>query len=306
MLKIFRLLALVIIVASAVFAADQPGPKVDKQKLEAYLRYAEAYSPQVSFSIDDPTPSPFKGYYRILVHLSNGPHKVDRVYYVTADGQRFVNGTIWELNESPFLDTLEHLPADGPSFGPENAKVTMVVFSDFECPYCREFAKTIRDNIPKKYPNEVRVIFKDFPIESIHKWAEAAAEASHCVANQKADAFWTFHDWIFEHQQEVNESNLREKVLAFAKDQNLDIAKVSSCMDTHATAGEIKRSLEAGQELQIQQTPTVFVNGRTIGGAVPWDTLDTVIQLELKRPKDVPGPQATKCCEIKMPTVVSK
>ena len=304
--KTFRLWALAVILASGACAADKIAPKIDKQKLEAYMRYAEGYAAQVSISIDDPTASSFKGYFRLLVHLSNGPHKVDRVYYVTADGQQFVNGNIWPLNENPFADTLEHMPTDGPSFGPETAKITMVIFSDFECPYCREFAKTMRDNIPQKYPDAIRVIFKDFPIASMHKWAEAAAEASHCVQNQKPEAFWTFHDWIFEHQQEVNEGNLREKILGFVKDQNLDAAKASSCMDTHATAEEINRSLEAGRQLQIQQTPTIFLNGRTIGGAVPWDTLNAVIQLELNRPKDIPGPTAAKCCEVTIPTVVSK
>ncbi|MGA8028162.1 MAG: thioredoxin domain-containing protein [Bryobacteraceae bacterium] len=296
-----------IVAASSTFAAPgDSAPKIDKQKLENYLRYAEAYSAKVKFVIDDPAPSPFRGYFRVLVHLSNGPQRLDRVYYVTLDGQHFVNGSIWDLNESPFLDNLQHLPSDGPSFGPENASVTMVVFSDFECPYCREFAKTMRDNVPKKYPNDVRVIFEDFPLESIHKWARAAAEASHCVGDQKPEAFWVFHDWIYDHQGEVNESNLREKTLAIAKEQNLDLSKISSCIDTHATAAQVNQSVEAGQSLQVQQTPTIFVNGRTISGAVPWNTLDTVIQLELNKPKDVPGAPASKCCEVTIPTVIKK
>ncbi len=206
--------ALVAACAAVLLCAPEtpstPAPKIDKQKLETYIRYAEGYSPEVKMAIDDPVPSAFPGYFRVLVHLSAGTHKLDRVYYVTPDGVQFINGSIWKLNESPFLDTLEHLPTDGPSFGPSNAKVTVVVFSDFECPYCRELAKTVRDNIPQKYPNDVRVVFKDFPIDSIHKWARAAAEAAHCLASQKPEAFWAFHDWVFEHQQEVNETNLRE------------------------------------------------------------------------------------------------
>ncbi len=287
-------------------AAESIAPKIDKQRLEEYVRYAEGYPPDVKFAIDDPTPSSFKGYFRILVHLSSGQRRLDRLYYVTADGQHFINGAVWDLNESPFVDTLAHLPTDGPSFGPSEAKVTIVVFSDFECPYCREFAKTLRSNVGEKYPNDVRVIFKDFPIESIHKWALAAAEAAHCLGDQKPAAFWAFHDWIFEHQQEVNEGNLRDKALNVAKDQSLDLSKVSSCIDTYATAQEVNRSLQQGAALQIQQTPTLFVNGRMIGGAIDWKTLDTVIQMELKRPKDIPGPTAQKCCEVDIPTIVKK
>ena len=101
----------------------------------------------------------------------------------------------------------------------------LVIFSDFECPYCREFAKTVRDNIPKQYPKDVRVVFEDFPLDSIHPWARAAAEDSHCVGSQSVDAFWAYHDWIFAHATEIKADNLRDKVLAWAKDQKLDTAK---------------------------------------------------------------------------------
>jgi protein-disulfide isomerase len=278
-------------------------PKLDKPKLEAYIRYSEGFTAEVQFSIDDPIPSAYKGYFRVVAHMTKGHNRLDRVYYVSPDGQRFVNGTIWDLNESPFLDTLEHLPTDGPSFGPANAKVTVVVFSDFECPFCRELARTVRDNIPQKYPNDVRVIYKDYPIDSIHPWARAAAEASHCIADQNIPAFWAFHDWIFEHQQEINPANLRDKVLEFAKDHQLDSAKIGSCMETHATAQTVEQSLRAGQALQIEQTPTLFVNGRTIGGAISWEQLQSVIELELKRPAEIPGPPAEKCCDVSMPRV---
>jgi hypothetical protein len=77
-------------------------------------------------------------------------------------------------------------------------------------------------------------------------------------------------------------------------------------MDTHATGEQVKRSIAAGRILQIQQTPTVFVNGRTIPGAVPWSSLDTVIQMELNRPRDIPGVSAEKCCSVAVPTVAEK
>jgi protein-disulfide isomerase len=303
---IFGAVCAILCVPSVFCASEASTPNIDKQKLEAYVRYAEGYSPEVKISIDDPAPSPFAGYYRILVHLTAGTHKLDRLYYASQDGQEFINGNVWKLGQTPFLDTLQHLPTNGPSFGPSNAKVTIVVFSDFECPYCRELAKTLRDNIPQKYPTDVRVVFKDFPIDSIHKWARAASEAAHCLANQTPGAFWAFHDWVFEHQQEVNETNLRDKVLEFAKQQKLDGAQVSSCMANHATAQEVSQNQQIGAALQISQTPTIFVNGRTISGAVPWQTLDSVIKMELNRPKEIAASSAEKCCEITIPTVSKK
>lgn len=297
---------LALCLCGALAAADAPPPKLDKPKLEAYIRYAEAFTSDVQFSIDDAIPSAYKGYFRVVAHLTKGPNRLDRVYYVTPDGQHFVNGAIWDLNDSPFLDTLQHLPTDGPSFGPTTAKVTIVVFSDFECPYCRQLAKTLRDNIPQKFPNDVRVIFKDYPIDSIHPWARAAAEASHCIADQKIPAFWAFHDWIFEHQQEVNPTNLREKTLTFAKENGLDAGKIANCIDTHATAPIVDQSLKAGQALQIEQTPTLFIDGRSVGGAISWEQMQSLIDLELKRPASVPGPPVEKCCEVPISTVVKK
>ncbi len=268
---------------------SKEAPKLDTAKVEKYLRYAEAYTAGVKFSFDDLAESAYPGYYRLVVHISlNGRKGGDKLYYVTADGEHIMNGAIWDLDKNPFSDTLEHLPADGPSFGPAGAKVTVVIFSDFQCPYCRGFAKTVRDNVPKQYPKDVRVVFEDFPLEAIHPWARPAAEASHCIAHETQAAFWTFHDWIYEHQGEVTAGNLREKVLAFAKEQKLDSGKLSSCMDTHAEAKKVAANLAAAEALQVSQTPTSFVNGRMVGGNLSWASLNSVIQLEMNRPKEIP------------------
>jgi protein-disulfide isomerase len=289
-------------VSCALFASAAP-PKLDKAKLEGYIRYAEGFLNSVKLVIDDPVPSADSGYFRVQAHLSAPDgSKLDRTYYVTPDGRHFVNGSVWDLNQSPFQDTLARLPTNGYSFGPANAKVTIVIFSDFECPFCRGFAKTVRENLPAKYPKEVRVIFKDFPIDSIHPWARAAAEASHCFGNQSPNAFWAFHDWIFAHQEEIpreiTPEKLREKIMALGKEKALDQAKLGSCLDTHATAAAVNQSIQEGRNLLVQQTPTVFINGRMEPGALPWPALDAVLQLELGRPVTVPGPSApAACCE---------
>ena len=314
-LRIFALAALSAV--GILNGQDAAAPKIDKAKLGTYLRYIEAYTPEVKLEIDNPTPSAYKGFLRVLVHLSMGEQKLgDRLYYVTPDGERFVSGSVWDLKENPFLETLERLPSGGPSFGPENANVTIVAFSDFQCPYCREFAKTVRDNLAKKYPDTVRFVFEDFPLDSIHPWARVAAEAAHCLGDLKPAAFWAFHDWIFEHQGEVNDSfehqkanfgkYLRGKTLAIAKEQGMDEAKVGACIDTHETAKQVEESLKTGRILQVQQTPTFFINGRTVPGSVDWKTLDAVIQIELNRPKEIPGTARAGCCEVTIPTIVKK
>ncbi|MGH9582931.1 MAG: DsbA family protein, partial [Bryobacteraceae bacterium] len=186
----------------------------------------------------------------------------------------------------------------------------IVLFSDFECPYCRALAQTIRDNVPKYYPNDVRVIFVDFPLVK-HQWAEAAAEAGRCLSEEKPAAFWAFHDWIFAHQQEVTNASPPEKLIdsqagEIAKQQGADEAKVKYCIETHAAAVAVHSNVQIGRELGISQTPTFFVDGRMVAGSVDWATLDTLIKMELNRPKEIPGPAYGTCCEVTIPRFVPK
>ena len=276
-----RKICLLAMAAVALAPASEP-PKIDKAELEAYLTYV--FPPNTKVVLDNPTASSIPGFSRITAHLSLGAEKFDRVYYLTPDGEHLVNGPIWDLNHSPFEDNLTQLPTDGYSFGPAKAKVTIVVFSDFECPYGKQFATTIRQNVVKKYPNDVRVIFKDFPLTSIHPWAHSAAEAARCLGEQKPEAFWAFHDWIFEHQTEVNAGNLREKTLGVAKTQQLDEPRAAACIDTHATSAAVDESLKAARALQVDLTPTLFINGRMQTGALPWERLDAMIQRDLNSP----------------------
>ena len=157
-------LALAFSLAWVLPGAEPAPPKIDKAKWEQFLRYAEGYAPAVKFDISDPTPSSIPGYFQVIVHLSNGDNRLDRDYYVAADGQSIVNGTLWDLRQAPFADNLKKLPTDGYSFGPADAPISIIVFSDFQCPFCSELAKTMRGEIPKKYGTKVRVIFKDFPL----------------------------------------------------------------------------------------------------------------------------------------------
>lgn len=281
--------------------------KLDKQAIEKYLRYAEGYAPQVEIAVDDPKPSPIPGFEELHVHLKAGRNEAVRIYYVTPTGEQIVSGSLYDLRKSPFATNLPKLKEEGaPAAGPENAAVKIYVFSDFECPYCREEAKILRETVEKQHANDLRIIFKDYPLETIHQWAKPAAIAGRCIARQNAASFWTFHDYMYEHQQEIAPNNLRDKVLEFAKTQPLDVLQLSSCMDTSATAAEVDKTIAEGQDLGISQTPTMFVNGRTVTGALPAQQWDTLIDMELKRQKEQ---QATtkssdeKCCEVNIPAI---
>lgn len=266
------------------FAGAQTKRKsaLDKATLETYLRHVELFRGTVTYKIDDPKPSKeLPGFSDVTVHLVFDGGTKDELYYVSADGQTIVSGDAYNINKSPFESNLEKLTTtDQPAFGPSNAPVTIVEFGDLQCPDCRMEAPVLHHNVPETFPGKVRVYFKDFPLESLHPWARAAAIDGRCIYHQNADTFWKFYDWIYDHQQEIEADNLTAKVTGWAGENGLDAAKLGQCIETKATEPEVNRSIDEGHALGVRGTPTLFINGRKIGG-LQWPDLQVVINNEL-------------------------
>jgi protein-disulfide isomerase len=291
---------------------------LDKTQLEAYVRHLLAVIPEVQVKIDDPKPSSTPDLLQVEVHFNYQGRSQDETFYVTKNGQNIIRGVVYSFADNPFKEDLDKLKTTGaPSFGPATAPVTVVEFGDFECPNCKEEAKTLRDNVPTQFPTQVRVVFKDFPLEAIHPWAKTAAIAGRCVFHQSPAAFWKFHDWIYEHQTDITSENLKTQVLDFAKSAaDLDGLQLGRCIDTKATEGEIDASIAEARALHVDATPTVFLNGRRLIGNYPWQNLDQIINGELNYQKSAqnapPAAAGTaaakddKCCEVKIPSPLSK
>jgi len=276
-------LALAWLPAGSAIAQKKPKSALDKSALEAYLRHVELYRGTVTYKIDDPRPSKdLPGFSEVEVHLSFDGGTKDERYYVSKDGQILVNGDVYRINGNPFQTNLDRLSlADLPSLGPANAPVTIVEFGDLECPDCRMEAPILRHNVAETFASQVRLYFKDFPLGSIHPWARAAAIAGRCVYHQEAKAFWDFYDWIYENQQEIEPDNLNSKILAWAGQNGLDARRLGGCIETKASEPEVDRSLAEGRSLGVRGTPTLFINGRKIGG-LAWPDLELVIRKELE------------------------
>jgi protein-disulfide isomerase len=307
----FKFYALLMLCASIWMSLPQPAaaqpPKIDKPAISKYLRYAEGFSPQVEMTVGDPKPSVFPGLYDIEVTLKAGRNEVVKTYYLTSDGKQLISGAVYDLHQSPFAQNLPLLKEEGaPALGPANAPVKIFLFSDFECPYCKEEAETLRANVAKDHANEVRIIYKDFPLDSIHPWARPAAIAGQCIAEQKAAAFWSFHDWIYAHQGEINPGNVKGKIADFAKTQNIDPQKLSVCEANPATAARVDKTVAEGRKLGVTQTPTMFVNGRSVPGVLSAEQMNMLIQLELGRAKAVSAEATEKCCEVDIPSLARK
>jgi protein-disulfide isomerase len=184
--------------------------------------------------------------------------------------------------------------------------VVLVLFSDFECPYCKDEAKMLRANILSAYPKQVRVYFKDLPLEQIHPWAKIAAITGRCVFQQNPRAFWDYHDWIYEHQGEITAENLRAKVLEFAQGKEIDALQLGRCMDTKATEAEVTKSLAEAKALRVNSTPTLFVNGRRIATQIAWPDLRQIIDEEIEYQKTAKNAGEDCGCEVKLPSPALK
>src|SRR5665213_1588154 len=258
---------------------------LDKPTLEAYVRYCELLRPQVSMKIDDPKPSStLNGYFDVWVHLAYNGAVKDEMYYVSTDGRNIVKGDAYDVTKSPFQANVDQLkPEQQPAFGAgPNAAVKLVVFGDFECPVCQKEETELRQKIPAEFGDKVRVSFHDFPLTSIHPWAMKASVVGRCMAHQGQPVFWDYHDWIYQNQSAITVENLDAKVQEFSAGREVDPAKLTSCLADKSPQAEVNNSILIGHNLAVSATPTLFINGRKIEGAMDWDNLEQLLKFEIE------------------------
>ena len=164
---------------------------------------------------------------------------------------------------------------DAPVMGPKNAKVTIIEFSDFECPFCARAAKTV-DEVKKKYKGKVRVAFKNYPLD-FHPNAKKAAEAALCAGDQ--GKFWQYHDTLFDNQRKLTIPDLE----SFAKAKKLDMGKFNECLSSNKYAQLVANDMKEGEKVGVRATPTFFINGRLLSGARPLEDFVEVIDEELEK-----------------------
>ncbi|MBI5466567.1 MAG: DsbA family protein [Candidatus Kerfeldbacteria bacterium] len=165
---------------------------------------------------------------------------------------------------------------DDPSLGSPVAPIVVVEFGDFECPYCRE-AEPIIKQVLQKYPEAVRLIYRDFPVIELHAEAVPAAEAANCALKQ--GKFWAYHDGLFQQQDQLGEA----LYLSLARTLNLDLDKFNQCRQAHLTLADIQDDLAAGTAAGVRGTPTWFINGQKVEGVLPLDIWDKAITAALRR-----------------------
>ena len=282
-----KLIALIsVTLAAALASAQQPAPTATQKTIEAFLRNYYALGADITITVGTPKPIGTSGLSEIPIQVKT-PEGSDEVkMFLTADGRYLIRGEVSDLNSDPLAENIAKFDLKGaPVFGDPKAPITIVEYADFECPVCRNVHDAIRGLLPN-YP-QVKLIFKEFPIESIHPWARTAALAGRCAYQQDPKAFWKIYDLIYDNQEIISASNVYDKMVDYAGRVGLNAVTFKACMSGPQASAEVDASLANGKLLDVRSTPTIFVNGRRLAGADP-HALQQYIDYEvarLKQPK---------------------
>jgi protein-disulfide isomerase len=256
------------------------------QSSEAFVRKLFAWGPDFAVKLGPLSQSATPEFYRVPLQVTYKGQTEAGEVFVSKDGKTLFRGDMFEIGTDPFAVTRAKLRLEGdPTKGPADARVTIVEFSDYQCPHCRQLY-TVMQVVEQKYP-QVRIVYKDFPLAAIHPWATTAAVGARCAFAQSPEGFWNVHDMIFENQDVISSENVYQKVIDFAVRAGLDKEAFKVCLALPDAKAAIQADVDEGKAVQISSTPTVFVNGRPVIGGDE-TTLEQYIQFEL-------GPQeATK------------
>jgi protein-disulfide isomerase len=250
--------------------------------VNAFMHDMMGYDPSITWKIDDIRPSDAAGLAEVTVVVGSAQGSQLNKFYVTADGKHAVMGQIIPFGEHPFADTAQTLNAglNGPSRGPATAPVTVVEFSDLQCPHCKA-AHPILDKLLAEDTN-VRLVYQNFPLPG-HDWADMAAGYADCIGRKSGssnnDNFWKFVSAVFDAQSGITAANAAEKLTALADQSGEKGTEIAACAASPDTTARVQHSIALGKSVGVNATPTVFINGRTISSlaSVPFDTLKQLV-----------------------------
>jgi protein-disulfide isomerase len=249
-------------------------------EVETALKRTLGYDPAITWKIYDVRPSVVPGLFDAIVSLNNQP---PQHIYMAAGEQLAIIGEMIPFGPNPYASSRAKLEAaDGPSSGSQTPVISIVEFSDLECPHCK-VAQPILEKLIGDFP-QARYTFQHFPLPaSMHPWAMKAAEYADCVSRANPSIFWKYIDTIFENQGSIALATADDQLKGFATTLGLDAQKISACAALPQTEARIKKSMDIGQSLDVTQTPTVFINGRRVLSIadIPYDQLKNLVQFEI-------------------------
>jgi len=272
-------------------AASSPaagGSLPSEATIDAFLKRMFGWNQELTWKVADIKPSPASGIAQATVVFSAPQGQQVQRIYITPDQQHAFTGDLVPFGPDPFVENREILKGvNGPSHGPKDAVITIVEFGDLQCPAC----KGAQPNITKLMEEEpkARLVFQNYPLETIHKWAMTGAKYVDCLGRQNNEAVWKFIATVYDHQAEVTEQNVDQMLKGYVKESGGDPDVVAVCVASPDTEKRIRASMALAEKLDVASTPTFFINGRRLLGfsnnGTPYDMVKTMTDYEIANAK---------------------
>lgn len=267
----------------------QSTPSETAKAIERQVRSFYHLPPEVQVSIGPRTPSEFPNYDAVKLSFVKGTRKDEYDFLLSKDGKSLVRLTKLDLTKDPNAELMRKVDLKGrPTRGSKDAKVVVVNYDDFQCPFCSRMHSTLFPGILKEYGDRVLFIYKDYPLAEIHPWATHAAVDANCLAEQNNDAYWALADYLHANQHVVNAAKgsdaqfdaVDRATLLAGQQHNVDVVKLHACIKAQ-NEDAVKASLHEGDSIGVSATPTLFINGEQLDGALPVNELRAALDRAL-------------------------
>lgn len=267
------------------------------QEVERQVRAFYTLPPEVNVVVGPLKASEFPDYDAMTINFDGPGKKNSYEFLLSHDHKTLLRIAKMDLTKDPYAEIMKKIDLAGrPTRGKKDAKVVVVNFDDFECPFCSRMHATLFSEIYRDYSDRVLFVYKDYPLEEIHPWALHAAVDANCLAAQSGDAYWDYADYLHSNPQSINAAKGKEAQnaeldrLAVQNGQrhNLDAGKVDACVKQQDDKG-VQASMNEAESVGVNATPTMFVNGQKLDGAVPASEIRAALDRALKD-AGVPAP----------------
>jgi protein-disulfide isomerase len=283
--------SILVLVLICLGCSAQSAPPDEVQRIEREVRVFYSIPASVKITVGPLRPSEFPDYNALTIHMDSEEKKQEYEFLLSKDGKTLLRLTKLDLTKDPYAEIMKKINVVGrPVRGNRGAKVTIVSFDDFECPFCARMHQMLFPELLKEYGDRVQFIYKDFPLIESHPWAAHAAVDANCLAAQSNDAYWEFADQIHGNPQDVSREKGRDAQFAAidrvtseeGQKHNLDQAKLEACIKAQ-NEDAIHASVKEGEALGVNGTPTLFVNGQELDGVVPLADVRAAIDRALEQ-----------------------
>jgi len=273
---------------SARSAAKQAAPVAtvlpSEDTVNSFLFQMFGYDPTITWKVNEIRPSEIPGLADVSMVITNAQGANPNRLLVSSDGKHAITGDVLPFGAKPFEDARAKLEkgVSGPAKGPAKAAVTIVEFSDMQCPHCAKAEPAIEQLLAQE--PEAHFVFQNFPLP-LHNWAEKAADYVDCVGRAGNDAVWKFIQKTFADQANITEANADEKLKGVATASGANGDEVAACAAKPETKARVEASMALGKSVGVNSTPTVFINGRNLPGAAPVEFLKKIVDFEASQEK---------------------